>query len=96
MAVRSTVPRTTINVAEPLELPTACPTPRFIAWTWNAGSRCQRPKSAEETTRVRAVPAWRATRPSFRIDPLAASRGEPVVDQALAPARTHLPQHVLI
>ena len=37
-----------------------------------------------------------ATRPSFRIDPLAASRGEPVVEQALTFARSHLPQPVLI
>lgn len=42
------------------------------------------------------VAAWCAHRPGFRIDPLAASRGEPVVEQALAFARAHLPEPVLI
>ena len=51
--------------------------------------------SASKATNAQ-VAAWRATRPSFRIDPLAASRGEPVVDQALAFARAYLPQPVLI
>jgi len=51
--------------------------------------------SASKATNAQ-VAAWRATRPSFRIDPLAASRGEPVVEQALAFARSHLPQPVLI
>lgn len=35
-------------------------------------------------------------RPSFRIDPLAVARGEAVVEQALAFARSHLPEPVLI
>ncbi|NKJ47548.1 hypothetical protein CIC12_12505, partial [Burkholderia sp. SG-MS1] len=35
------------------------------------------------------VAAWRASRPAFRIDPLAAARGEAVVEQALAFAQTH-------
>ena len=43
---------------------------------------------------------WRETRPAFRVDPLAAARGEPVVEQALAFAREHFgaatPQPVLI
>ena len=51
--------------------------------------------SASKATNAQ-VAAWRATRPSFRIDPLAASRGEPVVEQALTFARSHLPQPVLI
>lgn len=37
------------------------------------------------------VAAWSAKHPSFRIDPLALARGEPVVAQALAFAREHLP-----
>ncbi len=36
------------------------------------------------------VAAWRETRPAFRIDPLAAARGEPVVEQALAFAQPYL------
>ncbi len=51
--------------------------------------------SASKATNAQ-VAAWRESRPSFRIDPLAASRGEPVVDDALAFARSHLPQPVLI
>lgn len=51
--------------------------------------------SASKATNAQ-VAAWRMTRPSFRIDPLAASRGEPVVEQALAFARSHLPQPALI
>ncbi|AUT61504.1 3-oxo-tetronate kinase [Paraburkholderia terrae] len=55
--------------------------------------------SASKATNAQ-VAAWRETRPAFRIDPLAAARGEPVVDQALAFAREHLnaaqPQPVLI
>ncbi|MCA8094988.1 four-carbon acid sugar kinase family protein [Burkholderia anthina] len=51
--------------------------------------------SASKATNAQ-VAAWRDSRPSFRIDPLAASRGAPVVDDALAFARAHLPQPVLI
>ncbi|MBY4867857.1 four-carbon acid sugar kinase family protein [Burkholderia sp. Bp9017] len=51
--------------------------------------------SASKATNAQ-VAVWRDSRPSFRIDPLAASRGEPVVDDALAFARAHLPQPVLI
>ena len=51
--------------------------------------------SASKATNAQ-VAAWRASRPSFRIDPLAAARGEPVVEQALAFARSYLPQPVLI
>ncbi|KVK80754.1 3-oxo-tetronate kinase [Burkholderia sp. MSMB1498] len=51
--------------------------------------------SASKATNAQ-VAAWRAERPAFRIDPLAAARGEPVVEQALAFARAHLPQPVLI
>ncbi|CAM2197550.1 putative 3-oxo-tetronate kinase YgbK [Paraburkholderia kururiensis] len=51
--------------------------------------------SASKATNAQ-VAAWRAHRPAFRIDPLAASRGEPVVDEALAFARRHLPEPVLI
>ncbi|WP_345814971.1 3-oxo-tetronate kinase [Paraburkholderia sp. PREW-6R] len=36
------------------------------------------------------VAAWRESRPAFRIDPLAAARGEPVIDEALAFAQTYL------
>jgi uncharacterized protein YgbK (DUF1537 family) len=45
--------------------------------------------SASKATNAQ-VAAWRETRPAFRIDPLAAARGEPVVDQALAFAREHM------
>ncbi|SIT35085.1 conserved hypothetical protein [Paraburkholderia ribeironis] len=45
--------------------------------------------SASKATNAQ-VAAWCATRPAFRIDPLAAARGEPVVEQALAFARTYL------
>ena len=55
--------------------------------------------SASKATNAQ-VAAWRDTRPAFRIDPLAAARGEPVVEQALAFAREHMhaaqPQPVLI
>ncbi|MHB9835407.1 3-oxo-tetronate kinase [Paraburkholderia terrae] len=55
--------------------------------------------SASKATNAQ-VAAWRETRPAFRIDPLAAARGEPVVEQALAFAREHMnaaqPQAVLI
>ncbi|MFP3561726.1 hypothetical protein SB861_65715, partial [Paraburkholderia sp. SIMBA_049] len=39
--------------------------------------------SASKATNAQ-VAAWRETRSSFRIDPLAVARGEPVVEQALA------------
>ncbi|MFT4064083.1 3-oxo-tetronate kinase [Paraburkholderia sp.] len=46
------------------------------------------------------VAAWRASRPSFRIDPLAIARGEAVVEQAVSFAHGHFsgarPQPVLI
>ncbi|MFL9865109.1 four-carbon acid sugar kinase family protein [Paraburkholderia fungorum] len=45
--------------------------------------------SASKATNAQ-VAAWRETRPAFRIDPLAAARGEPVVEQALAFAQPHL------
>lgn len=51
--------------------------------------------SASKATHAQ-VAAWRAERPALHIDPFAAARGEPVVDQALAFARAHLPQPVLI
>jgi uncharacterized protein YgbK (DUF1537 family) len=44
--------------------------------------------SASKATHAQ-VAAWRDSRPAFRIDPLAAARGEPVVEQALAFAREH-------
>ncbi|MDR5784199.1 four-carbon acid sugar kinase family protein [Caballeronia sp. LZ065] len=44
--------------------------------------------SASKATNAQ-VAAWRASRPSFRVDPLALARGEPVVDQAVAFAREH-------
>ncbi|WOD15189.1 3-oxo-tetronate kinase [Paraburkholderia kirstenboschensis] len=45
--------------------------------------------SASKATNAQ-VAAWRETRPAFRIDPLAAARGEAVVEQALAFAQTYL------
>ncbi|QGZ59273.1 3-oxo-tetronate kinase [Paraburkholderia acidiphila] len=55
--------------------------------------------SASKATNAQ-VAAWRETRPAFRVDPLAAARGEPVVEHALAFAREHMsaaqPQPVLI
>jgi uncharacterized protein YgbK (DUF1537 family) len=44
--------------------------------------------SASKATNAQ-VAAWRESRPAFRIDPLAAARGEPVVEQALAFAHEH-------
>ncbi|WP_027797984.1 3-oxo-tetronate kinase [Paraburkholderia acidipaludis] len=51
--------------------------------------------SASKATNAQ-VAAWRAARAAFRVDPLAAARGEPVVQAALAFAREHLPEPVLI
>jgi uncharacterized protein YgbK (DUF1537 family) len=63
--------------------------------------------SASQATNAQ-VAAWRGertnsntnsaanARPSFRIDPLAVASGESVVEQALAFARSHLPEPVLI
>jgi uncharacterized protein YgbK (DUF1537 family) len=45
--------------------------------------------SASKATNAQ-VATWRASRPAFRIDPLAVARGEPVVEQALAFAQPHL------
>lgn len=45
--------------------------------------------SASKATNAQLA-AWRETRPAFRIDPLAAARGEAVVEQALAFAQTYL------
>ncbi|CAD6536976.1 3-oxo-tetronate kinase [Paraburkholderia kirstenboschensis] len=45
--------------------------------------------SASKATNAQ-VAAWREIRPAFRIDPLAAARGEAVVEQALAFAQTYL------
>ncbi len=45
--------------------------------------------SASKATNAQ-VAAWRERRPAFRIDPLAAARGEAVVDQALAFAQPYL------
>ncbi|CAB3674288.1 3-oxo-tetronate kinase [Paraburkholderia rhynchosiae] len=45
--------------------------------------------SASKATNAQ-VAAWRETRPAFRIDPLAAARGEAVVEQALTFAQTYL------
>ncbi|OLL29079.1 hypothetical protein BTH42_24415 [Burkholderia sp. SRS-W-2-2016] len=45
--------------------------------------------SASKATNAQ-VAEWRASRPAFRIDPLAAARGEDVVAQALAFAQQHL------
>ncbi|MDR5761507.1 3-oxo-tetronate kinase [Caballeronia sp. LZ035] len=44
--------------------------------------------SASRATNAQ-VAAWRASKPSFRVDPLALARGEPVVDEAVAFAREH-------
>ncbi|WP_244829085.1 3-oxo-tetronate kinase [Caballeronia sp. TF1N1] len=51
--------------------------------------------SASKATNAQ-VAAWRASKPSFRVDPLALSRGEAVVDQALEFARSHGDETVLI
>ncbi|CAE6719401.1 3-oxo-tetronate kinase [Paraburkholderia aspalathi] len=45
--------------------------------------------SASKATNAQ-VAVWRETRPAFRIDPLAAARGEPVIEQALAFAQPYL------
>ncbi|SHK52068.1 3-oxo-tetronate kinase [Paraburkholderia terricola] len=44
--------------------------------------------SASRATNAQ-VAEWRAGKPSFRIDPMALSRGEPVVDNAIQFARAH-------
>ncbi|BBP97903.1 HPr kinase [Burkholderia sp. SFA1] len=44
--------------------------------------------SASKATNAQ-VAHWRASKPSLRIDPMALSRGEPVVDEAVAFARDH-------
>ncbi len=51
--------------------------------------------SASRATNAQ-VAEWRATKPSFRVDPLAVARGEPVVAEALEFAKSHLPEPVLI
>ena len=51
--------------------------------------------SASKATNAQ-VAEWRASRPSFRVDPMALSRGEPVVEQAIAFAKEHAGQPVLI
>ena len=45
--------------------------------------------SASKATNAQ-VAVWRETRPAFRIDPLAAARGEPVIEQSLAFAQPYL------
>jgi len=60
-----------------------------------AGSGTVLAGSASKATNAQ-VACWRQTRPAFRIDPLAVARGEPVVADALAFAREHLPAAVLI
>ncbi|MFL9886635.1 four-carbon acid sugar kinase family protein [Paraburkholderia agricolaris] len=47
--------------------------------------------SASKATNAQ-VAAWRERRPAFRIDPLAAARGEAVVEQALAFAQPYMDQ----
>lgn len=42
------------------------------------------------------VAQWCASRPSFRVDPMALARDEPVVDQAVAFAQSHQDETVLI
>ncbi|SAK86070.1 HPr kinase [Caballeronia catudaia] len=44
--------------------------------------------SASKATNAQ-VARWRASKPAYRIDPMALSRGEPVVDEAVAFARDH-------
>ncbi|MDR5837977.1 3-oxo-tetronate kinase [Caballeronia sp. LZ034LL] len=51
--------------------------------------------SASKATNAQ-VAAWRASRPSFRVDPLALARGEPVVDQAVAFAREHFGKNEIV
>ncbi|MDR5856540.1 four-carbon acid sugar kinase family protein [Caballeronia sp. LZ062] len=51
--------------------------------------------SASKATNAQ-VAEWLPRRPAFRIDPRALSRGEPVVDEALAFIDTHAPQPVLV
>jgi len=51
--------------------------------------------SASQATNAQ-VAAWQASRPSYRIDPLALARGEPVVAQALAFADDFLAQQPVL
>jgi uncharacterized protein YgbK (DUF1537 family) len=51
--------------------------------------------SASKATNAQ-VAHWRASRPAFRVEPMALSRDEPVVDQAIAFAREHGDEPVLI
>lgn len=51
--------------------------------------------SASKATNAQ-VAEWRASKPSFRIDPMALSRGDPVVENAVEFARSHGDETVLI
>ncbi|MDR5754643.1 MULTISPECIES: 3-oxo-tetronate kinase [unclassified Caballeronia] len=51
--------------------------------------------SASKATNAQ-VAEWLASKPGFRVEPMALSRGEPVVDQAIAFAKQHGDEPVLI
>ncbi|SAL76063.1 HPr kinase [Caballeronia terrestris] len=51
--------------------------------------------SASKATNAQ-VAEWRASKPSFRVEPMALSRGEPVAEQAIAFAQQHANEPVLI
>ncbi|SAL57273.1 3-oxo-tetronate kinase [Caballeronia humi] len=51
--------------------------------------------SASKATNAQ-VAEWRESKPSFRVEPMALSRGEPVVEKAIAFAQQHADQPVLI
>jgi 3-dehydrotetronate 4-kinase len=51
--------------------------------------------SASKATNAQ-VAEWRASKPAFRIDPMALSRGEPVVDEAVEFFEAHADETVLI
>jgi 3-dehydrotetronate 4-kinase len=78
---------------------------RAANWLTDAGHASDLPRiegksavlagSASKATNEQ-VAEWRASKPSFRIDPLALSRGEPVVDKAVEFAAKHGDETVLI
>lgn len=51
--------------------------------------------SASKATNAQ-VAEWQESKPSFRVEPMALSRGEPVVEQAIAFAQQHADEPVLI
>ena len=78
------------------ELRRSLPTPRHAADLPKIeGKSVVLAGSASKATNAQ-VAEWRESKPSFRVDPMALSRGEPVVEQAIAFAQQHADEPVLI